>query len=676
MGLGAGSIPVVGRVRADLRDDEQPAGGGAVSSPVSALSPQDGSATPAASVSPATAALAPDPLQGPGKQAATPGAGVAGPGVRRAVGPRPASASSPLPAPPAVPQADPVIPTAPAIAPVAVETHAGVAAGEALSAGSSPVDQPSVSFDGAVSPRAGAAQALQRASDDRARPSQAAEDANHDDLPDQATPASTTPAEELPNRTVSRALVTQSARAPSRSGGPTDFVAPKPTYELGGPDAGATPAAPTLETAPPTIARTLETASSPAAADSGAGVSQPAKEPVAPALRSERADAGGEVPANLGPGTQSQSQSRPLLRLSSRRASRHALTPAPAPVSGGAATTESDAPTPALPALGPPREVQTGREGVLHRVAAEPDGAPTTPKSMKPSGDSPLAPAQAPPSPMASAAQASTRSPAIVPSSGAESLLAAGVAFNPPRPPSASASRQRSLSRTADAVDEGERGGAAAIGVRPGSAIATAVALRAEPSHADRSPLDGIRAGSGRTASRRLHRLSARPVQPKPETTDRETGQPSAPAIQRADEPLLLAITGEPQPAALPAAGLARSTRWSETPASVGSAAVEPATRAGEVVARTAEPETLPRATTRIQREPDPHPTTDVEGSRSFEAVATAARPALSSTAERASDDLGSRPLSRERLDEIYDAVAHRLRRELLLSRERNGSLL
>ena len=132
---------------------------------------------------------------GAGKQAATPGAGVAGPGVRRAVGPRPASASSPLPAPPAVPQADPVIPTAPAIAPVAVETHAGVAAGEALSAGSSPADQPSVSFDGAVSPRAGAAQALQRASDDRARPSQAAEDANHDDLPDQATPASTTVAE-------------------------------------------------------------------------------------------------------------------------------------------------------------------------------------------------------------------------------------------------------------------------------------------------------------------------------------------------------------------------------------------------------------------------------------------------------------------------------------------------
>ena len=106
------------------------------------------------------------------------------------------------------------------------------------------------------------------------------------------------------------------------------------------------------------------------------------------------------------------------------------------------------------------------------------------------------------------------------------------------------------------------------------------------------------------------------------------------------------------------------------------SEAVEPATRLPELVARTAEPETLPRAPTRVQRESDPHPTTDAEGSRSFEAVVTAARPGLSSPAERASDDLGSRPLSRERLDEIYDAVAQRLHRELLLSRERNGSLL
>jgi hypothetical protein len=105
-----------------------------------------------------------------------------------------------------------------------------------------------------------------------------------------------------------------------------------------------------------------------------------------------------------------------------------------------------------------------------------------------------------------------------------------------------------------------------------------------------------------------------------------------------------------------------------------------PTAGAAGIVARTAVPGPRPETTAAsVQRAPDLHAATDAEGSHSFDALATppaAARSALSSTAERASDDLGSKPLSRDRLDEIYEAVADRLRRELLLSRERNGSLL
>ena len=121
-------------------------------------------------------------------------------------------------------------------------------------------------------------------------------------------------------------------------------------------------------------------------------------------------------------------------------------------------------------------------------------------------------------------------------------------------------------------------------------------------------------------------------------------------------------------------------TRWPEAPASDGSDAREPAAGAAGIVARTAVPAPRPETTAAsVQRAPNLHTTTDAEGSHSFEVLATppaAARSALSSTAERPSDDLGSKPLSRDRLDEIYEAVADRLRRELLLSRERNGSLL
>jgi hypothetical protein len=121
-------------------------------------------------------------------------------------------------------------------------------------------------------------------------------------------------------------------------------------------------------------------------------------------------------------------------------------------------------------------------------------------------------------------------------------------------------------------------------------------------------------------------------------------------------------------------------TGWPEAPASDGSDVLAPTAGAAGIVARTAVPGPRPDTTAAsVQHPPDLHAATDAEGSHSFDVLATpppAARSALSSTEQRPYDDLGSKPLSRDRLDEIYEAVADRLRRELLLSRERNGSLL
>ncbi len=666
---GARPTPVVARAPVDSRDDTQPTDADIAGSLVPAAPP--------ASVSPAPAPSIPARSEQSSEQAGVAGAAVASPEVRRAV--RPTSApAAPASAPPepsqlTAPQVDPGTPTA-AIVSVAVETHMETA-NRALSAGSSQADQPSASLEAPAAPGAGAGQAIHRAIDDRAPPSRAAESVNHREVTeDRAAAAGTAPAGAVPERTVGRAPAAQSTPTPSRSGDPTSFVTATHTADIDGVDAGGTLAARTL-------ARTLETAPNPADLGDGARVGELARGSLTRAPHSESAVLPSPEGTSQEPSLVPQSQPRPLRRLSSSRASRQPAAPAGAPVPVRAAETASDvAPSPlSAPSEASTTEVQLSGARALHRAAVEADGASIPPMSLQPAADSPPATAEPSPSAMPRVAQVSSR-PTGAASPPAESAPASGASDRAWRP-SVSAAAQRSFSRTAHA-DEGERSREAAIGAQGGPATASALVLGTEPSRADAPQSDGVRVDAFRpTASRRLHRLAVHPAHHKPENTDRSTDQSAAPVpYNRPDEARSLATPSELQPAAPTAGRPAIVTRWPEAPASDGSDAREPAAGAAGIVARTAVPAPRPETTAAsVQRAPNLHTTTDAEGSHSFEVLATppaAARSALSSTAERPSDDLGSKPLSHDRLDEIYQAVAERLRRELLLSRERNGSLL
>jgi hypothetical protein len=206
--------------------------------------------------------------------------------------------------------------------------------------------------------------------------------------------------------------------------------------------------------------------------------------------------------------------------------------------------------------------------------------------------------------------------------------------------------------------------------------------LGTEPSLTDAPQSDGIEVDASRpAASRRLHRLAVHPPHHKPAMTNPGTGWSAAPAAyNHPGEARSPATPSELQPAAPTGGRPATVTGWPPAPAGDGSDVLAPTAGAAGIGARTAVPAPRPETTAAsVQRAPDLHAATDAEGSHSFDVLDTppaAARSALSSTAERPSDDLGSKPLSRDRLDEIYEAVSDRLRRELLLSRERNGSLL
>ncbi len=683
---GARPTPVVARAPVDSRDDTQPTDADIAGSLVPAAPP--------ASVSPAPAPSTPARSEQSSEQAGVAGAAVASPEVRRAVRPTsapvaPTSApAAPASAPPepsqlTAPQVDPGTPTA-AIVSVAVETHMETA-NRALSAGSSQADQPSASLEAPAAPGAGAGQAIHRAIDDRAPPSRAAETVNHREVTeDRAAAAGTAPAGAVPERTVGRAPAAQSTPTPSRSGDPTSFVTATHTADIDGVDAGGTLAARTL-------ARTLETAPNPADLGDGARVGELARGSLTRAPHSESAvlreprragESGAGNPASI-------LSHEPLRRLSSSRASRQpALTPAPAPVSVRAATTAERCCSVAALGAYLHSACQDQKSSSQARACfTERRSRQTAPRSLRcrcsrlptlrPRPPRPSAFCDAPCGLKCRRDQRGRASPP-----GAESAPAGG-ASDRARPPSVSAAAQRSFSRTAHA-DEGERSREAAIGAHGGPATASALVLGTEPSRADAPQSDGVRVDAFRpTASRRLHRLAVHPAHHKPENTDRSTDQSAAPVPY--SRPVLdarsLATPSELQPAAPTAGRPAIVTRWPEAPASDGSDAREPAAGAAGIVARTAVPAPRPETTAAsVQRAPNLHTTTDAEGSHSFEVLATPPAAAqgqrLSSTAVRASDDLGSRPLSRERLDEIYDAVAHRLRRELLLSRERNGSLL